>query len=188
MKDRQYGNSLDQIRKDHTERYFFAAKHIPNGSKVLDLACGCGYGSWIIQNSCNAEVTAVDIELEAIQWGQLNFSGPTYLCQSAQETFGSYDVLVSFETLEHLDDPMQVLRIETPLVIASVPNQERMMFDPSAYSADKYPHKRHYTPRQFDELLEGAGLTIVKRCSQGNRKSPVEEGTNGISLVYVCKR
>ena len=182
---RQYG-TLEQIRADHIRRYLFAGEHL-RGKRVLDLACGCGYGSWLVHGGGN-EVTGVDIEPEAIAYAQKYYQGPTYLCQPGEETKGEWDALVTFETLEHLDHPETILAIQAPLVIASVPNEERYPFEAEKFAGDKYPHKRHYTPDQFKELLEGCGYTVVSQWCQRDKQGQVVPGTNGIFLLYIARR
>ncbi len=181
---RQYG-TLEQIRPDHVERYKFAARHLQKGLKVLDLACGCGYGSWIMHKA-GLEVTGADIEPEAISYARENYPGPAYLNQAAEETRGPYDALVSFETLEHLEDPGLVLRsIQAPLVLASVPNEERYPFSAERFAGDKYPHKRHYTSAQFKQLLNDSGYAVQSVWCQKGKASKVESGTDGMFLIYV---
>lgn len=165
----------------------FAANRL-RGRKVLDLACGCGYGSWILHGAGN-EVTGADIETEAIAYAKRHYQGPTYLCQAAEETKGAYDALVTFETLEHLDDPSIVLRtVQAPLVFASVPNEERYPFSVERFAGDDYPHKRHYTPKEFDELLEDAGFKVRERFCQPTKHGDIQEGTDGLFLIYVANR
>ena len=187
MKDRQYG-PLEAIRRDHTERYRFAASKIPKGSKVLDLACGCGYGSWILHEA-GMKVTGADIEPEAISYAEKNYPGPAYIRKAAEEIEGQYDAIVTFETLEHIYYPGSILKaIQAPLVIASVPNEERYKFLPKAFEGDKYPHLRHYTPTEFEQLLNGSGLMVVERFCQKDKHGDVEPGTDGVFLISVCTR
>ena len=184
--DRQYGENLMYIRGDHLQRYFFAANRIRQ-RKVLDLACGCGYGSWILHGAGN-EVTGVDIEAEAIAYAKRYYQGPTYLCQAGEETKGEFDALVTFETLEHLANPQAVLSVQAPLVIASVPNEERYPFDAKTFQGDKYPHLRHYTPKEFEDLLESAGFKVRERFCQPTKNGEIQEGTDGLFLIYVANR
>jgi SAM-dependent methyltransferase len=184
--DRQYGPTLDFIRRDHTQRYFFAANRL-RGRKVLDLACGCGYGSWILHQAGN-EVTGVDIEAEAITYAKRHYEGPTYLNQPGEETKGEFDALVTFETLEHLANPESVLAVQAPLVIASVPNEERYPFIKGNFADDKYPHLRHYTPEEFEGLLESAGFKVRERFCQPTKLGEIVEGTDGLFLIYVANR
>lgn len=183
---RQYGSTIDKIRADHVARYEFAANRI-RGKKVLDLACGCGYGSWILHQSWN-EVTGVDIEPEAIDYAHKHYQGPTYFCQKGEETSGQFDALVTFETLEHLDKPEAILAIQAPLVIASVPNEEKYPYSANRFAADKYPHKRHYTPAEFESLLNSAGFQVRERFCQPTKQGEIQEGTDGLFLIYVANR
>ena len=59
---RQIGSELSQIRRDHSERYFFASTVIRNPSvpTVMDVACGVGYGAKIMSDT-GAVVLAFDI-------------------------------------------------------------------------------------------------------------------------------
>ena len=177
---------IKSIRRDHTQRYQFAAERL-KGKRVLDLACGCGYGSWILHQSGN-EVTGVDIEPEAIAYAKEHYQGPTYICQAGEETKGSWDVLVSFETLEHLERPQDVLAIGAKTLIASVPNEERYPFKAENFSGDKYPHQRHYTPDEFHALLNAAGYTVAQRWCQADKHGDIKTGTNGRFLIYVAHK
>lgn len=154
---------------------------------MLDLACGCGYGSRILHDA-GLQVTGVDADAAAIAHANAHFSGPMFIQGRAEIMRGEYDALVSLETLEHLDDPATVLRaIRAPLLVASVPNQELYPFDAARFAGDDYPHKRHYTPEEFTALLEGAGYRVHERwCQVDKHNNDLVRGTNGAFLVYVA--
>lgn len=184
--DRQYGD-IEHIRRDHVQRYIFAAQRLSGVGSVLDLACGCGYGSWLLQAS-GAKVTGVDISHEAIAYAEKYYPGPTYCRQAAEETTGTYEALVSFETLEHLDRPEVVLAIQAPVIIASVPNEERYPFSPEVFASDKYPHKRHYTPKEFEDLLNSCGFEVTEKFCQPTKQGDIQAGTDGLFLIYCGSR
>lgn len=187
---RQWG-PIERIRLDHVNRYVFAAeylgKKLKRGAKVLDIACGCGYGSWILHGA-GFEVTGVDISSEAISYAERNYQGPTYLCQKAEDTKGKWDAVVTFETLEHLANPQAVLALEAPFLIGSVPNENQYPFSEERFDGDEYPHLRHYTPMQFQELLEDKGWTVAEKFCQVDKLSKVEKGTDGMFLIYIAKQ
>ncbi len=192
MAERQYGVSLDDIRKDHVERYKFAIDRV--GGIVLDAACGCGYGSYMIYDGGYAirpTVIGVDIEQEALEFASAHWSGPTYIKADLTDlrVFG-VDWVVSFETIEHLEDPRPFLRNLDPQygMICSVPNEEKAPFRAEAFVHDKYPHRRHYTPSEFEHLLNSCGWVVQGHHSQKNKYSPVTPGTDGMYLVYECIR
>lgn len=91
-------------------RYKFASKYVKN-KKVLDIACGSGYGTMMLSRAGAHKVTGIDIDQNTIldlkkQYSSIsNFefiSGSVYEIPFPDEHF---DVLVSMETLEHLAYP-----------------------------------------------------------------------------------
>jgi 2-polyprenyl-3-methyl-5-hydroxy-6-metoxy-1,4-benzoquinol methylase len=187
---RQYAPELSGIREDHRLRYEFA----PVSGRVLDAACGCGYGSKIMQ-SRGCLVFGIDIEPAAIQWAAQYFPGPQYAAADITLPLPlKFDAVVSFETLEHLDEPHKALRNfreMAPLLVASVPNEEKTPFVAKQYEEDAYPHRRHYRPVEFEQLLNGAGWEVTERHTQTDIRGPlsvVRPGTDGRFLVYTCTR
>lgn len=101
-----YSYMYDNTEKEHLDRYNFV-KPIVEGKKVLDIACGCGYGSYLIATEGKAkEVLGLDLNEDSIRYGNHRFSFPTInrIAGDAQEFLeeNAYDVIVSFETVEHL--------------------------------------------------------------------------------------
>ena len=181
--DRQMSTDIKGICKGHKARYKFAASRV-NGY-VLDAACGVGYGSHMM--SFNADVTGIDIEPEAIEIAQAHYSGPTYKVADVCDPQGAFDWVVSLETIEHLKEPEKALRAfrDSGNLIISTPNQQSNPFYPSAHKGSKYPHQKHYTPKEFEALLDGCGWKVVERYGQQTKKSEVTRG-NGVFMVWVC--
>jgi|GEM_PF-2810037 len=101
------------IEHDHRERYDLVCQY-SRGLNVLDFACGVGYGSKMIAKYGNAKsVLGCDLSQDAIRYAQhrnkcdnLEFkveNAELYL----KEEF--YDLIVSFETIEHLPEPERFL-------------------------------------------------------------------------------
>lgn len=96
----------------HIQRYEFASDAL-TGSRVLDMACGCGYGSALLaERHPDKQITGIDIDPEAIAYAQANYQRPNlrYQCANA-ETFADssgFDSIVSLETIEHLPDPLRL--------------------------------------------------------------------------------
>lgn len=135
-------------------------------------------------------VTGMDISREAIDYAREHYDGPFYFVTQAETIRNlQVDALVCFETLEHLKEPSQVLQnIHARKVIASVPNQELYAFDPQKFKDDDYPHQRHYTPGQFEELLIMGGYRVVERHCQKDKSGDILPGTDGMFLIYVANR
>lgn len=185
--DRQYGKTLEEIRWDHIRRYKMAAEKIRPRSRVADVACGCGYGSWML-HSYGHDVTGVDISQEAIEYGEKHYPGPLYVQSSAHEFSGQFDVLVTFETIEHIEEPGIFLRrVQAPLIIASVPNEEVFKFDKEKYEGDEYPHLRHYRPKELEGLLGSAGYVVSEWFCQKNKKGEITPGTDGMFLIALAE-
>ena len=184
-KDRQYG-TLDQIRPDHVRRYMWAATVLPPGATVLDLACGCGYGSWLL-HSVGLGVTSIDASEEAIQYAQEHYPGPKYIRQRAEDTKDKFDAFVTFETLEHLPDPAGLLRnVKADILIASVPNEKRYPFKKETFEGESFPHLRHYTPDEFESLLAEGGYKLAKMFSQEDKLGYISEGRDGMFLIGIA--
>lgn len=158
--------------------------------RVLDAACGCGYGSKILHDAGN-KVVGVDFYPLAVEWATTRFPGPEYLCADISDRpwSGGFDWIVSLETIEHLKYPVPVLKAFREAdcrLVVSTPNEELYKFRPEKFAKDHSPHFRHYTPKEFDDLLAGVGFKVVSRHCQVDKCSEVTPGTDGIFLVYVC--
>ncbi|MFK8013443.1 MAG: class I SAM-dependent methyltransferase [Marinicellaceae bacterium] len=101
-----------EIWYEHYHRYAFA-KNFVNDKKVLDAACGEGYGSHIL-SKYSKHVTGIDIDKESIshanrKYDENNLSFIVASCSNLPFENNSFDVVVSFETLEHLAEQEQML-------------------------------------------------------------------------------
>ncbi len=184
--ERQLAPTIAGIQAGHVARYRFAASRVKG--RVLDAACGCGYGSWMMHSE-RAQITGIDLEESAITYAKLHYSGPDYRMGDVAVFEGAYDWVVSFETIEHLPDPAAALgkfRASTNL-ICSTPNQERYPFRPESYAGDRFPHIRHWTPSELDGLLRSCGWKVIERRCQRDKTAAVTEGTDGMFLIYIAR-
>lgn len=137
------------------------------------------------------KVRGYDISQQAISWAEKYFSlsqESEFVCCDILSLQTRADFLVCFETLEHLDDPLSFLNnVRAKYIITSVPNEVAYPFEPHRYAGDEYPHKRHYTPTQFDSLLEESGYTVEYRFSQKDKGGKIELGVDGRFIIYVAR-
>lgn len=186
--ERQQAPSLEGIHPGHVERYKFACRYVKG--RVLDAACGCGYGSKMLEDA-GCRVVAVDLENEAIQFARKHYSGPGYLIGDIMDTpwSGKFDWIVSLETIEHLPEPgraLKIFRYHGNHLIISSPNQLFYPFNPAKFEGDRFPHLRHYTPKEFEDLLNEAGWKVVSKHCQRMKITPVVDGVDGMFQIFVC--
>ncbi len=194
---RQMGPTLDDIRADHVERYLLAANLLKPGWRVLDIACGVGYGSFLMaERAPGVSVDAIDVAEDAIDYARRHYAhdnvryvvGDALSCELRK---GHYDAVVSFETLEHVTDDRRFLtrlheaaRPSGRLILSS-PNEDTLPFSPSDFPY----HVRHYSSREMEELLAEAGFSVLIRLSQTDReRGNVRPGFGGAFNIAVCSR
>ncbi|HEX3554798.1 MAG TPA: class I SAM-dependent methyltransferase [Thermoanaerobaculia bacterium] len=98
----------------HLSIYWFFARFVP-GRRVLDLGSGTGYGAAHLRQAGAQEVVGVDLDQKAVAYAISHYSQPglRFLVADAQELppeLGVFDVIVSSNAFEHLDDPARALR------------------------------------------------------------------------------
>lgn len=156
----------------HIARYA-VAKSACKGLRVLDIACGEGYGSYLMAARWGAErVLGVDISQEAIVSAKKFHNAPNiqfetisvYDLDKLVEP-GSIDLIVSLETIEHLDNVPQFLRqirragSANATFIISCPNDYH--YYPEEGTGNPY-HFRKYHSQEFIDLVSSELGPCVK--------------------------
>jgi SAM-dependent methyltransferase len=195
--ERQVAPTLDGIRRDHLARYEWVAKQLPPGSAVLDLACGVGYGSYILAQAGHT-VIGMDRDAEAIAYAKANYAHPDAQfmvgdVSDLAEDKNNLDAVISFETIEHIDDPAPFLiwaAKNAKALYASVPNEAVFPFRCEANGFQGWAfHYRHYTKAQFADLLRQAGWGEFEWAGQGDKESEVGDvgPTKGRNIIVAAK-
>jgi 2-polyprenyl-3-methyl-5-hydroxy-6-metoxy-1,4-benzoquinol methylase len=194
--ERQVSMHLRDVRADHRGRYRYASTYLRPGMKVLDAACGVGYGSYLLSQAVpNMDITAVDIDTSAVQYGNEFYKNETisYVQKNILDCTYSeaFDAVTSFETLEHIGEEEQALRVlynalkPGGRLFISTPNQNTLTFSPQTYPY----HVRHHTPEEFVALLVKAGFVIDQLVSQPSKEEErVLYNQNGLYLLAVCSK
>lgn len=156
---------------DHAQRYEFAAERVA-GKRVLDIACGVGYGSRILADANAQEVLGIDRSAEAIaEANQRFFADCVRFRQSTAETlYDSLDgftpeVIVSFETLEHLPQQADFVRSlrrvlgEQGCLFISTPNVEARSPEEREKPSNPF-HTKELTRGEFLEILQQNFQTV----------------------------
>ena len=145
-----------RIHYEHLHRYALAAQLV-KGKKVLDLACGEGYGSYMLAQEA-AHVVGVDRDEQVVSHAEGKYSrdGLHFMKGSIAEipmhTAKDFDVIVCFEAIEHVEDHdgllSEVKRLlkDDGLFIVSTPNKATYTDEP------KYHNPFHLRELYFTEL------------------------------------
>lgn len=186
--ERQVAETLDGIRTDHRVRYEWAAGRLA-GKKVVDAACGVGYGAKILAVA-ECRVRAFDRSAEALQFAKANYNHDQRIEYAEGELEHvrfprGYDAVVCFEALEHTSKPDRVLqnfRDMAAWLYVSVPNELVFPYQGHAH------HFRHYSAGQLETLLNRNGWEVREWWGQEGTESAVTERMNGRTLIAVCER
>ena len=149
----------DDLYHEHLVRYMFASQFAA-GRRVLDAGCGAGYGAALLADSAAAAVLGVDLAPDAVAYASAHYQRPG-LSFAVQDLAApdlppaGYDLIVSFEVIEHLDDPGALVRAAGRLLAAGG------LFIVSTPNIATYPpgnpfHKHEMGVAQFTSLLEEA--------------------------------
>lgn len=145
---------------EHAARYVFALPFV-DGKSVLDIACGTGYGIGLLRSKARF-VTGVDIDPGAAKEAknECGDNGVVMLGNGLGLPFedNSFDVITSFETLEHLHDRSKFLaeqrRVLQPggMLLLSTPNANYTR--PVNGKPSNPFHVFEYTPKELLAELE----------------------------------
>lgn len=140
----------------HLERYRFAARHAQAG-RLLDIACGVGYGTRLLRDENQQTRLALGVDLceESVAYARQRYGrdGVEFRVGDAMqfEDPEGFDTVVSLETVEHLPDPAKLI---DNLVSLLRPNGVLVASVPTTPSADVNPHHLHdFTERSFRRLV-----------------------------------
>ena len=143
---------------DHKQRYDFAINFLNKDMDVADIACGVGYGSFLMHRYCKS-IKGFDISDEAIAHAKKNFKMDNiefYNCLYNDIVNYKFDFICSFETIEHMDEesgdfflqkiakslkPKGILLISTPI------NKSKIKTNVTPY------HIREYDDIEFKQKL-----------------------------------
>jgi 2-polyprenyl-3-methyl-5-hydroxy-6-metoxy-1,4-benzoquinol methylase len=144
----------------HLVVYEWIARRIA-GLRVVDMACGEGYGSDVLARAGAASVVGVDANPEAHEHAKLRYVRPNLRFErNLVETFDEpCDAVVFLQTIEHVRNPDEVLeRFKTlvgrqGVVYVTTPNVLTLAPEGAEKSGNPW-HVKEYRPEEFRALCE----------------------------------
>jgi 2-polyprenyl-3-methyl-5-hydroxy-6-metoxy-1,4-benzoquinol methylase len=176
----------------HLKRYDFARSYA-TGKHVLDVACGVGYGSRHLADVA-ASVTGVDLDPDAVAYARRRYSdvGNIRFLQGDALNLPfsdrSFEVICSFETIEHVPDAQRFLKEVKRLL---VPGGIFIVSTPAARHSTASPanphHVQEWSPRDFKALL-GDYFEEIQIFSQVRRTTRVASLIKRLDFLKVRTR
>jgi SAM-dependent methyltransferase len=164
----------------HVSRYLFARSWVI-GRDIVDIACGSGYGSALLARDRRHRVTGIDLSADAIEaataaWSRPNLAFTVGDALDLHLPPGYADTVVSFETIEHVVDPVRfldqialLLRPGGRLVLST---PDRHYYSPGAQHGESH-NPFHLSEMTRSELLDllGSQFRVISVFGQSSADS-----------------
>lgn len=172
--ERQTYSEISPWWGEHVHRYYEALKLINEEASVLDLACGNGFGSFLLSQNTSGHVVGGDIDSETIKECKKLFKNENLLYAVLDATSTSYpddyfDAVVSFETIEHSTEYKKIcsefyrVLSKNGRLVLSTPNFP--VNSPKKVIENPY-HTQEFTLSELKNLLSSIPFRQVKFYGQ----------------------
>jgi methionine biosynthesis protein MetW len=162
---------------DPLEAPALIAEFVPREGRVLDVGCGTGNVTMVVQELRRARVVGIepDAERANLAKGRGLEVIQGYLTNELARTLGRFDAVIFADVLEHLADPLPLLQLgcsvlaSRGVVVMSVPNVAhwsvrwdllRGRFDYDEYGIMDATHLRWFTADSILRWLKNGGLEV----------------------------
>ncbi|HYY87333.1 MAG TPA: class I SAM-dependent methyltransferase, partial [Chloroflexota bacterium] len=156
--ERIRNNPASELWGEHRSRYRFVSQLASRGSRVLDVACGSGFG---LQMLLRAGACPIGIDLDVSALAEARAVAPAAAVVRAEAArlplpTASIDLVASFETIEHVSDAAalaaELRRVLRPggWLVLSTPNRA---FGPPERLASNPYHVREFSGEELLDLL-----------------------------------
>ena len=168
----------------HVQRYHFACQLVRSGDRVLDLACGVGFGAEML-NDVGGRVVGVDRDSESVACARLLV--PQVMFRRADffddVTPAPHDLVVSFETVEHIYAPLDaalshLAALTRRTLVGSVPYRE--------FPGNPFHCHFEIDERDFGQLEAFGAVSFFYQTPDGRISPDRTQDTQ--NLVFVLER
>jgi SAM-dependent methyltransferase len=150
--------------------FFLSDAKAPKAGRLLDL--GCGVGNFLAAaRDAGFDTSGIEFNQNAVRFAQQHY-GLSNVFALRPEDFRAahpdekFDIVTSFEVLEHQQDPQRFLDVANSFLTApgflalSVPNRDRWLRSPESLD---YPpnHLTRWSPRALRNFLERNGFETI---------------------------
>ena len=191
-RERYVPGDAGAIWYEHWHRYHFALP-LAQGRRVLDAACGEGYGTALLATQAKHAI-GVDVASGVVAAARRRYGDRPKLefrearCEATGLDAGSIDLVVSFETIEHIADPeamaAEVARVLAPggLFIVSTPNK-RVYSEERDYRNPFHVHELERA--EFERVLQPRFERVTLFAQRVDSYSAIWPAAGGGSSVTL---
>lgn len=193
--ERVVATSISDVIPSHTVRYEMVLEKAKNAKRILDIACGIGYGCYMLsESSPNSKIIGVDISEDTISFAKTHYKkeNVSYICGSIDDIKDEeeFDLITCFETIEHIADDRDFLDKIAKLLknggtlFLSTPNEEII-----SVNQGNHFHYRHYKYENLIKILKDRGICVKNtKCQISDDDYELLPGHNGMYIVLEAIR
>lgn len=193
--ERVVATTLDDVIPSHRVRYEMALEKASQSKRVLDIACGIGYGCAMLADAdLQSQIIVVDISKENIAFSEAHYDRPnvSYICGEADSINedDKFDLIACFETIEHVSDDSGLLdRLSKALNLGGTLFLSTTNEDIVSVHQGNHFHYRHYRYDNLISMLGNGGFDVVRTHNQlSDDDYALRDGHEGMYIVLEAVR
>ena len=161
-----------KMMPDNTRRYQFIKKIIPKKSRVLEIGSGHGFFLEIMKTN-GFDIIGYDISKEKRKYSKKITNVPVYDININEKiSLGNkFDIVVLFHTLEHIADPITLLKNIKKLlkpkgkILIEVPNSDDFHLKLNKFYKEFYwerAHIHYFNPKILKNVIQKSGFKNIR--------------------------
>jgi SAM-dependent methyltransferase len=171
----RYGFVYKVRQRLEAKRLLKACKGLPDHARILDVGCGDGFHLNLLKQfgNPNWELEGIDMSDRAVEAGKrYGVKIHQGIVQELSLPQGSYDLAFMIATMEHVDQPLEVLQAvgrllksggQVVIVTDNTDTLDFKWFKGRHWGGYHFPRHWHlFSPPTMRRLAQGAGLDVVE--------------------------